>query len=174
MSAQSWSIINGFFETRAMNRYASCFLPSEMLGRFWRNLQLKDGVIRATNQVIGKNMLNSIPKKIAEVLNLNEAEKFTGQAFRGTALTIMADKGASEDQMRRVSGHKSSSAVQKYIANSLNSKEIGAKFLTISTEESAAINQESSSSGHGTVVQPGVTTIINVYGGGIFNDNRKN
>ena len=174
MSSDSWSIINGFFETRALNRYASCFLPSEMEGRFWRKLKLKDGVIRATNQVIGKNILNSIPKKIAEALNLKDADKFTGQAFRGTALTIMADNGASEDQMRRVSGHKSSSALQRYIGCSLNSKEIGAKLLTISTEESAAINQESSKSGEGSVVQPSVATIINVYAGGIYNDNRKN
>ena len=57
--------------------------------------------------------------------------KYTGQCWRGTAATVLADAGYSKPQIKAVTEHKSDKAVDVYIANSLVQKSAAANALSI-------------------------------------------
>jgi len=62
---------------------------------------------------------------------LKNPHKYTGQCWRGTAATVLADAGYSKPQIKAVTGHKSDKAVDVYIANSSVQKSAAAHALSI-------------------------------------------
>ena len=70
-------------------------------------------------------------KKIAELLGLKNPQRYTGQCWRGTAATVLADAGFSKPQIKAVTGHKSDKAVDVYIANSMVQKSSSVHALSI-------------------------------------------
>lgn len=83
-------------------------------------LNYADG--KCTRQVIGKNKFAQMPREIATFLELPEAKKYTGHAFRRTSATLLADSGASMTTLMRHGGWKSPACAQRYVANSIEQK----------------------------------------------------
>ena len=154
---------------KALDKYVATFPLQNQVGRFWRKLNKSpDGIIHCTNVAIGQNTLNKIPKKIAEVLNLPDPHKFTGQAFRGTALGIAAGKGANEQQLKQISGHTSVSSLSVYLTNSDISKRNSANFTSVGEQQSTSNSRVSEEKNASSAIHGGgggqVTNIVNVYG----------
>lgn len=77
---------------------------------------------KCCNQVIGRHKFLSIPKKIAEFLNLPEPEKYTGHSFRRTSATLLADAGADIITLKRHGGWRSANIAEGYVQESINNK----------------------------------------------------
>lgn len=63
-------------------------------------------------QVMGKNTITQMPRKIAEFLKLPQPGCYTGHSFRKTSATIMTDKGAGFEVIPRSDLWKSASVVE--------------------------------------------------------------
>lgn len=48
---------------------------------------------KCTRQVVGINKLGDIPRTIAEYLNLENPETYTGHCFRRSSATVLVNKG---------------------------------------------------------------------------------
>jgi hypothetical protein len=101
-------------------------------GRLWIRIdQNKDGDAKVTKQVRGKEWLSEVPKKVANWLNLPEADKYTGHCFRRTCAQWAADAGVTETQMQHHFGWKSSAMVMRYSRSSASLKQTMAANLDI-------------------------------------------
>ncbi|KAJ1388924.1 hypothetical protein B484DRAFT_409489, partial [Ochromonadaceae sp. CCMP2298] len=69
------------------------------------------------NQV-GKNKASEAGKEIAALLGLPEPHRYTEHCFRRTSITFMCNSGMTAQQMKGVSGHKSTTVLEGYIARS--------------------------------------------------------
>ena len=76
---------------------------------FWFQGKKKreDGATSFVNQTVGIDELYKVPKYMAEICGFDHPEQFTGHSFRRTATTIMADSGATGQQLRNKLNHKS-------------------------------------------------------------------
>ena len=67
-----------------------------------------------------------MPKLVAEFLNLEDSHNYTGNSFRRTSATLLADGGGDLLQLKRLGGWKRSSVVEGYIEDTiLNKSKIG-------------------------------------------------
>jgi hypothetical protein len=73
-------------------------------------------------EVVGVNTFGKCPFLVAKYLNLPEAKKFTGHAFRRSSATIMANSGISVDERKRQVGWKSSTVAAAYVKESIENK----------------------------------------------------
>jgi integrase len=73
---------------------------------------------RFTNNPLGQNTLRKIPQSIAQFLELQFPETFTGHCFRRTSATSLADSGETLLNLKRHGGWKSSSVAEGYLHNS--------------------------------------------------------
>jgi hypothetical protein len=125
--------VTGEVELAALDKYLACFTHEERAGATRLFCKLKcdsSGAICATKQVIGKNTAAGFGKVMARALELDNPETYTGHCFKRTGITICADFGMTEPQLRAYSGHKSSSVVQGYIATSKPQKLLAASALS--------------------------------------------
>jgi hypothetical protein len=83
-------------------------------GRIFR--QLWKG--KFTENVKGIHKLRLIPRFIATSLGIEDPLKYTGQCFRRTSATALADSGASRTSLKRHGAWKSDSVVEGYLHNS--------------------------------------------------------
>ena len=67
-------------------------------------MEKKSGNIISTNRRIGEHVCEEFGKKIATLLRLENPNSYTGQCWRGTACTLMADEGMTAKQIQGVSG----------------------------------------------------------------------
>ena len=139
-------LIQGDLEIKCLQKYLNTFPDSttmqwkkkkEKIGadnHFFRKLgrdsTTKELVASLTN--IGKNKAARFGIDIANFLGLKDPLCYTGQCWRGTACTYLADAGFTKVQIKQITGHKSDSAVEKYIANSVKVKESAADALSLS------------------------------------------
>lgn len=91
----------------------------EKSGRFF--LKLKND-LKPSRSPIGQNTIASYPQKMAEFLQLPEAEKYTSHSFRHSGATILADAGATVMQLQQAGGWESSSVAQSYIEEGATSR----------------------------------------------------
>ena len=105
-------IIIGNLEVLAVGNYVSLFPAPERKGKFFKYLCTKDGKIQPTKSNIGHNVTDAMGSQLACYLGLEEPNRYTGQCWRRSAATIMADQGASLMQIKSVTGHRSDSVVQ--------------------------------------------------------------
>lgn len=89
---------------------------------------------KCIKQVVGVNTFGKCPFLVAKYLNLPDAEKFTGHAFRRTSATIMANSGMSVDELKRQVGWKSSTVAAAYVEESIENK------LSVSRRIVGAVN----------------------------------
>lgn len=102
-------------------------------------------------QRVGIHTIGGMPKKIANYLKLDNAEKYTGHCFRRTSATLLANAGADLTVLKRHGGWKSSAVAEKYIEDSIESKQKiarmiqgGESFVKVLQEESTVISKSTS------------------------------
>lgn len=83
-------------------------------------LQYRKG--KCTVQVMGKNSIAKIPKEIAKFLELPNHETYTGHGFRHSSTTILANAGASIEDLKRHGPWVSTKVCESYIRNSVAHK----------------------------------------------------
>ena len=98
----------------------------------WTNHDSLEALTKPAFGNIGINVLTLFSKKMAEKLGLPNPQGYTGQCFRSTACTMMADSGFGKDQIKRVSQHRSDTIVEQYIDNSKIQKFTAAAALSVS------------------------------------------
>ena len=81
-----------------MIRYINLFPAERRKGRLLNKLK---GDSTPLHQVIGKNTMQQYGKKIAELLNLTDPEKYTSHCFRRSAASQLAEEGATETEIRK-------------------------------------------------------------------------
>ena len=107
--------------------------PKNEAGRVFRTI--RDGRV-IDNSAKGKNMVRKIPKLIAEFLQLPDPHLYTGQCFRRTSATALADSGASRLQLKRAGCWKSDSVAEGYINDSKRLRtDIASSLLPASTND---------------------------------------
>jgi hypothetical protein len=124
----TFTVIAGKLEVDTLDKYVACFPINSnenkkniREGRFFRYLQLSKCTRKmyvSTAKPIGINVCAAVGKDIATFLNLPNPERFTGQCWRGTASTFLADHGHTAAQIRAVTGHSSEKSLQVYVDNS--------------------------------------------------------
>lgn len=77
---------------------------------------------KCIQQRVGVHTIGGIPKKIAQFLNLQNPEGYTGHCFRRTSATLLANAGVGLSVLKRHGGWKSSSVAEQYIEDSLEGK----------------------------------------------------
>jgi integrase len=74
------------------------------------------------NSPISKNTMASFPRLVAEWLKKDNPKVYTGHSLRATSATILADSGASLENLKRHGGWKSTSVAEGYIRESMQQK----------------------------------------------------
>ncbi|XP_074096371.1 uncharacterized protein LOC141525706 [Cotesia typhae] len=74
---------------------------------------------KGKRQIIGKNKISEVPRKVAEYLELEHPEAYTGHCFRRTAATLLANSGANLTAVKQLGGWRSSTVAEGNIENSL-------------------------------------------------------
>ncbi|KAL7306260.1 hypothetical protein TKK_0001694 [Trichogramma kaykai] len=74
------------------------------------------------NQPIGINTFASMPKVIANYLQLPNSGEFTGHSFRRTSATLLVDAGVDITTLKRLGEWKSDAVAFGYIAGSISNK----------------------------------------------------
>lgn len=77
---------------------------------------------KCISQRVGIHSIGGTPRKIAEYLNLEYPERYTGHCFRRTSATLLANAGADLSVLKRHGAWKSSSIVEKYVEDSVEGK----------------------------------------------------
>lgn len=77
---------------------------------------------KCVNQVIGRNKILGTPKKIATYLGLEKPEEYTSHSLRRTSASLASDGGASMTALKQHGGWLSDGMVERYIANSVETK----------------------------------------------------
>lgn len=84
---------------------------------------------KCVRQPLGKNIIASYPKMIADFLGLPNPATFTSHALRRSSATWMADGGVDLMNLKRFGGWKADAAAQGYIAESTTNKRMLAEVL---------------------------------------------
>lgn len=100
-----------------------------------------------TANPLGKNKIREIPKLIAQFLELEDSDSYTGQCFRRSSATSLADSGISRTNLKRHGGWKSDSVAEGYLSNSKKMRKDIANMLS-----ETPTNSLSEGSGSGPVV----------------------
>ncbi|CAD6212390.1 GSCOCG00011016001-RA-CDS, partial [Cotesia congregata] len=74
---------------------------------------------KGKRQIIGKNKISKVPIKVAEYLELEHPEAYTGHCFRRTVATLLANSGANLTAVKQLGGWRSSTTAEGYIEHSL-------------------------------------------------------
>lgn len=93
---EAYALISGTLENQVLDEYHACFtddMKAEAEGRFLRKLTTSGNRLRATKQKVGKNVVADIGKQIAEILQLENPDKYTGHCWRRTSITMMTNSG---------------------------------------------------------------------------------
>jgi hypothetical protein len=86
----------------------------EKSGRVFRRIIGAKG----TNRVYGKNTISKVSFRLAQLLDIENPEAFTGHCFRRTGASLLANGGASLLELQRAGRWKSSSVAQQYVDES--------------------------------------------------------
>lgn len=94
--------------------------PHENLFKNVRSNKHKE--LYLTKQNIGKRTLSEYGQKIAEFLQLENPEAYTGHCFRRTAATLMANNGGNAIGMKQFFRWSSTKTASEYVQNSTRNK----------------------------------------------------
>lgn len=92
---------------------------------------------KCTRQFVGIHKIGRIPKQIAQFLNLDEPEKYTGHSFRRSAATMLVENGGDLLTLKKFAGWKSSAVAEQYVEESISKKIKISKQLFNSTESAS-------------------------------------
>jgi hypothetical protein len=148
------------------------------VGRFLKKINESGHV----TQNIGKNIIATMPKKIAEYLQLPEPSNFTGHTFRRSGATFLADAGCQMMTLKRagkqslhsihhdtsIGGWNSESIVQEYIDDSTVTKYTIASAIDEPVNKRMKVDEQSVSSPV-KIEQHGSMTSVPSKSGNIYN-----
>lgn len=77
---------------------------------------------KCTVQPVGVHKIAAVPSVVAKYLNLENPSSYTGHCFRRTSASLLANSGASMENIMRHGGWSSSSVAEGYIVQSENTK----------------------------------------------------
>ena len=102
----AYTLITGATEVKIINDYEHCYRVEDRKGRYFRMLKYGgDGTrIMATAKNIGHNTTAKTGIRIANRLELENPELYTGHIFRRTAATICAESGMTLPEIKLVTG----------------------------------------------------------------------
>jgi hypothetical protein len=127
--------ISGEMEVKALDRYLASFSEDDRsTGRLFRYL-IHDKItnqLKGTIKPIGKNSCAKFGQLIATMLDLPFPSRYSGQCWRGTTATLCADAGMTTQEIKNVTGHKSTRALDVYVGNSGIAKTKTADALSLS------------------------------------------
>lgn len=101
------------------NKYCSCFNKEAQNGRLLRRITKS---LQGSKQNVGVHTIGSVPKEIAEFLQLRNPNEYTSHCMRRTGATLMADNGADTLAIMRAGGWQSRTVAEGYVAESQASK----------------------------------------------------
>lgn len=84
---------------------------------------------KCLNQPMGKNKIGKFPQEIASFLGIPNAAKYTGHCFRRSSTTILADNGATIEELKRHGSWRSNKAAEGYVAESEGYKRRNGRIL---------------------------------------------
>ena len=70
------------------------------------------------NMVVGKNTIATYGIRFAALLNLPNPQLYTGHTFRRSGASLLADAGASENDIQKFLNHKNPTTSRGYIDRS--------------------------------------------------------
>lgn len=109
------------------------------------------------SQPIGINKFRKNPQRIAEFLQLDQPECYTGHSLRRTFATVLVDAGADITMLKRHGGWKSRSVAEGYINESITNKNNTAikiaSAIGLSSVEPAINNTEDSEADANSTIQ---------------------
>ena len=86
---------------------------------------------KCSSQVVGVHTFGKIPSHIAQYLQLPNANRYTGHAFRRSSASLLVETGADILMLKSHGGWKSNSVAEGYIEDSISRKnEISNRILT--------------------------------------------
>ncbi|KAI4466034.1 phage integrase-related [Holotrichia oblita] len=106
------------FYAKLFDQYISLRPDNISTGRVF--LKYNNG--KCIKQAVGINTFGKCPAIVARFLDLPDAVKYTGHAFRRSSATIMANSGMSVDELKRQVGWKSSTVASGYVEESSANK----------------------------------------------------
>lgn len=77
---------------------------------------------KCTKQALGINMIGAVPKIVAEYLQLENPETYTGHCLRRTGTSLLVNSGADIDTVKRFGVWKSNAVAEGYIVENLENK----------------------------------------------------
>ena len=89
-------------------------------GRFFKKYDDKKG--KFTRNMIGKNKMAEVSKRLAKRLGLRNPEDYTSHSFKRTGMTLLSEGGASERDLMDYGRHKNIRTSQVYIQKSTRKK----------------------------------------------------
>lgn len=100
--------------------------------------------------------IGSIPKQVAEYLDLANPNQYTGHCFRRSSATILVDAGGDMLALKRHGGWRSTAVAESYVDNSV-------KNMTVNSSKSTcAINNTTTVTGNnGTVFENAINQTTN-------------
>ena len=113
----------------------------ERKGRLFRSYDERNS--KFSKRPLGKNTAAKIPFEIATFLGLPNPELYTGHAFRRSAATILADEGATVNQLKRFGRWKSDTVCASYVDNSKKARTDAAMMLAGPTTNQPATQSKS-------------------------------
>lgn len=156
--------IEGFY-VNIVRKYRDLRPEKTPHDRFFINYQLG----KCTVQPIGKHKFESTPKLVASMLELNNADEYTGHSFRRSGATLAAEGGVDFLALKRHIGWKSSAVAEGYINDSAQNRRKMAKIITsaLTATSSGATSSETTGIAPKTmVISSQMSTTSVVTGGG--------
>ena len=100
-----------------MKSYMDLLVPKT--GRLFRSATKSEKVGK---QPIGINTMGSVPRKIAEFLQLPNVAEYSGHSFRRTSATVLSEKGIGLVELKQHGRWKSTSVCERYVENTICKK----------------------------------------------------
>lgn len=112
-------------------------------------------------QPMGINYLSAIGKEVADVLNLPDADSYTGHCFRRTSATIAANQGATAVELQKHYGWQQPTTALRYIdGTGERSKKMAERLVQASNANMNSGTSSSSAQENVSVVQTQQTVVM--------------
>jgi hypothetical protein len=101
-----------------------------------------DHIIGTFENKIGINWIRSVPKRIAEILKLENPKLYTGHAFRRSGASMFAEAGISSANLRRLGRWKTEKVAEGYVEESQNHKRSVSEMLLTDEDPKSSLIEE--------------------------------